>query len=157
MRTEPLAAAVLLLASPVALAQLEVGIAPEVTVVGLSAGARAEVTWRPGAEGTASRLRVAPGYLVGPEFQYVPVALGYRAVYRSQARVRPVLGAGAELQHRWVADAAPVTQLGAYLEAGVLFGFGPHLSVGVLGTLDVTFLGGAGAGLAGRGYVGWAF
>jgi hypothetical protein len=135
--------------------RLEYGLSPEITLVGLAYGARAEVLLRLGEEGSASRLRLAPGLLVGPEFVYTPLALGYRALFNSRGVVRPLVGFGLEYQQRSVHDAPPARQLGLYVETGLAVGLGRHLSVGLVGGLDVTFLGGPGAGLSGRLLLGW--
>jgi hypothetical protein len=135
--------------------RLEYNLAPELTLVGLAYGARAEVLLRLGEEGSASRLRLAPGLLVGPEFVYTPLALGYRALFNSRGLVRPLVGAGLEYQQRTVDDAPPARQLALYLEGGLAVGLGRHLSVGLVGGLDATFLGGPGAGLSVRLQLGW--
>ena len=134
---------------------LEVGLWPEVTLVGLSGGARAELAYRPGRVGTASRIRLAPGVLGGPEFTYVPVALGYRAIFRSAAIVQPILGTGLEFQYRWVSE-TDARQLAWYGEVGVQFAPRPDLAVGVVASLDWAFAGPPGAGLVLRAGVTWS-
>lgn len=135
---------------------VELGIAPEITAVGLSGGARAQLLWRPGGPRTVSRVLLAPGFLSGPEFDYVPVALGYRAVFRHGAVVRPLVGAGVEYQHRWVDDAPAARQLAVYLEFGSMFTVAPHWSVGLAAGMDATVAGGLGFGLLGRLIVVWS-
>lgn len=134
----------------------ELMLSPEVTAVGLSFGLRPELVYRPFERGTASRLTASLGLLWGPEFLYVPVSVGYRAVYRSEKTVRPVLGVGLELQQRIVGDAPWAEQLGLYLEGGVLVGLNERASVGLLLRPDVMFVGLAGAGLSARLALGWA-
>ena len=140
---------------PSAPGRFELFVAPEVTLVGLSAGVRPELLVRLGGEGP-HRLRLAPGLLLGPEFTYVPVALGYRASFRDGHVVRPLVGAGLEYQYRFVSDGEPARQLAFYLEAGATFAVSSRLSVGLAGSADVTFRGGPGAGLGVRALVGWA-
>lgn len=135
--------------------QFEVGLWPEVTLVGLSGGARAELAWRPGAPGTASRIRLAPGFLTGPEFNYFPIALGYRAVFRSTAVVRPLLGTGFEYQHRWVSDAPAARQIAWYGEVGLMVAPRPDVALGLVTAVDWTFVGGGGPGLVIRAGVTW--
>jgi hypothetical protein len=164
MRTEALTAVVgcaTLLSAGTARAEgwldhFEFGLAPEITLVGLAGGARAQVHWRPGGPRTVSRLLLAPGVLIGPEFDYVPVALGYRAIFRAGSIVRPMVGAGLEYQHRWVDDAPAARQLAFYLEFGSLFAVAPQWNVGIAAGMDVTFVGGMGFGLLGRAIVTWS-
>ncbi len=130
--------------------RLEVGGGAELTLVGLAGGLRAEALFRPGAAHTRSRIRLAPGLLFGPEFSYVPVAVGYRAVFRGDAWLRPEAGAGFEFQQRWVSDAAPVRQLAFYVEAGLQAAVGQGWSAGLQTSVDWAFLGPAGPGLVVR-------
>lgn len=164
MRTERLATAIsfaTLLSASAARAEgwldhFEFGLAPEVTLVGLAGGARAQVHWRPGGPRTVSRVVLAPGLLIGPEFDYIPVALGYRAIFRAGSIVRPMVGAGLEYQHRWVDDAPAARQLAFYLEFGALFSVAPQWNAGLAVGTDVTFAGGMGFGLLGRAIVTWS-
>ena len=135
--------------------RLELGIPAEVTLVGLTGGVRPELLFRPAEPGSASRLRVAVGLLIGPEQLFIPISLGYRAVYRQGRVVQPLVGAGLELQHRLVGDAPPVRSLGLYLEGGVGFAITPRWSVGVLVTVDVMMLGVPGFGFGPRLTVSW--
>ncbi len=132
---------------------LAVAAGPEVTLVGLAFGGRGELLVRPA--DTVHQLRIAPGFLVGPEFNYVPVALGYRAVFRQESIVRPLVGAGVESQLRWVDDAPVAWQLALYAEGGVMFRLTESLSLGALAGLDSTFVGGGGFGASVRGLLAW--
>lgn len=160
MRTEALA---LVLAASGALAQeaktptwLELGLHGEATLVGLTWGARAELLFRLGPEGTASRLRLSVGVLGGPDQLFIPVSLGWRAVYRQHATVRPIFGAGLELQNRLATGHDIVRLYGAYLEGGVGFALaGGRFTVGALAGLDVMLFGGPGVGLGPRVFVTW--
>lgn len=162
MRTEigaTLVALALLGATPVragAASPVQLGVSAEGTVVGLSFGLRPEVAYRLGGPGTASRLRASVGALLGPEFFYLPVSFGYRALYREGRLLQPLLGAGLELQNRMVTDAPVASSFGVYLEAGLLFGIGQNLSAGAVAGADVTFLGGPGGGLSLKACVNWA-
>lgn len=129
---------------------LEFGFFPEVALVGLAGGARLELLYRPFGPGSVTRLRLAPGFLAGPEFYYVPIALGYRAVFRPTQVVRPLLGSGFEYQLRVVTDGPAAHQLAWYGEVGVLFAVRPDISVGAIGGVDFTFVGGLGPGLTCR-------
>jgi hypothetical protein len=134
----------------------EFGLWPEVTLVGLAGGARAELLYRPFGPGSATRLRLAPGFLEGPEFHYVPIALGYRAVFRSTRIVRPLIGTGLEYQLRWVDDGPAAHQLAWYGETGLLVALRPDLSLGAVGALDFTFVGGPGPGIVCRLGLTWS-
>lgn len=135
---------------------LEVGLHGEVTLVGLTGGVRGELLFRLGPPGVASRLRLSLGVLGGPDQLFIPVSLGYRAVYRQRATVQPLFGVGLEVQHRLVSDAPVVRQLGVYLEGGVGFAVLPaRLTLGALLGLDVMFLGGPGVGLGPRIFLTW--
>lgn len=161
MRTEALA---LVLVASSALAQerpapptwLELGLHGEVTIVGLTYGARPELLFRLGPEGTASRLRLSFGVLGGPDQLFIPVSLGWRAVYRQHAVVRPLFGTGLELQNRLAAGHDIVRQYGLYLEGGVAFALDRgRFTVGALLGLDIMFFGGPGVGIGPRVFVTW--
>lgn len=136
--------------------RLTIAAGPEATLVGLAFGARGELLVRPGPTDSAHHLRIAPGLLVGPEFNYVPVALGYRAIFRKDHVVRPLVGGGFESQVRWVDDAPAAWQLAMYGEGGLVFRLTDSLSLGAAAGLDWTFLGGAGPGLSLRGLLVWS-
>ena len=135
----------------------EVNVPLEVTLVGLTFGVRPEVLYRPASEGTVSKLRLAFGVLGGPEQLFLPLSLGYRAHFRQADIVQPLVGAGIELQHRWVSDLPVVRQFGGYFEFGVAFAVTAHLRVQVLFGLDLMLLGGPGVGFGPRAGVGWCF
>lgn len=159
MRTEALALAVVLSAGAARgqESRFELALPVEVTLVGLTAGVRPELLFRPGDPGTVSRLRLAVGVLGGPDQLFVPVSLGYRAVFRQAHVVQPAVGLGLELQHRAVFDFPLVQQLGGYVEGGVGFAVTPQLNFGAMFSVDVMFLGGPGLGFGPRLWVGWRF
>jgi len=138
------------------LEHFEFGLAPELTLVGLAGGARAQVLWRPGGPRTVSRVVFSPGVLIGPEFDYFPVGLGYRAVFRAGSIVRPLVGAGLDYQQRQVDDAPAARQLAVYLEGGAMFAVSPQWSVGLAVGMDATVAGGLGFGLLTRVIVTWS-
>jgi hypothetical protein len=90
------------------------------------------------------------GLFAGPEQLFLPISLGYRAVFRQGAVVHPLVGAGLELQHRFVSDLPPVRAFGGYLEGGVGFEVAPGWSVGALLAVDVMVLGEPGVGVGPR-------
>jgi hypothetical protein len=141
-------------AEPVSPVQL--GVSPEMTLVGLAYGLRPEVNYRLGGPGTASRLRASVGALIGPDSFYLPVSIGYRALYRESQTLRPLLGAGLELQNRIVSDAPAASSLALYLEGGLMVALGERLSAGAVAGADVTLVGGLGAGLSIKACLGWA-
>jgi len=137
--------------------RVELNVAAEVTLVGLTAGVRPELLFRPGGDGTVSSLRLAVGVLAGPDQLFVPLSFGYRAQFRQAAVVQPLVGLGVELQHRFVRDFAPVRQLGGYLELGLGFAATRHVGVQVIAGADLMVLGGPGFGFGPRLGVGWRF
>ncbi len=136
-------------------ARFTLALPAEITVVGLTYGARPEVLYRPGAPASASRLRLAVGVLDGPDQLFIPLSLGYRAVFRGRHRVQPAVGAGVELQHRLVSDYPAVRQYGVYVEGGVGVAATPRLAFGVMVAIDVMLYGGPGAGLGPRVFASW--
>jgi hypothetical protein len=135
--------------------RFELNVAAEVTLVGLTFGVRPELLFRPGDEGTVSRLRLAVGVLAGPDQLFVPLSLGYRAQFRQAQVVQPLVGVGVELQHRFVSDLSPVRQFGAYLEFGVGFAITQHFALQAILGADLMVLGGPGFGFGPRLGVGW--
>lgn len=127
----------------------------EVTLVGLTAGIRPEALYRFGEADARSRVRVAIGLLDGPEQLFMPISIGYRAVFRTIRKVQPQFGAGLEVQHRFVSDFHTVRQFGFYLEGGVGFVIDRQLAIGAIVALDVMMYGGPGAGIGPRGFVSW--
>ncbi|MBL8921338.1 MAG: hypothetical protein JNJ54_20935 [Myxococcaceae bacterium] len=159
MRTSALGLA---LVASVALAEepstrLELQVPFEVTLVGLTWGVRPELLIRPGEAGTVSRVRVAVGVFAGKDQVFLPLSVGYRAVFRQGRLVQPAVGAGLELQHRLVSDLAAVRQFGVYVEGGVGFSVTPRLSFGLMVSLDLMLVGGPGIGLGPRLFAGWRF
>lgn len=159
MRTEAAVLLLALAASPVRAepSRLELAVPVEVTLVGLTFGVRPELLFRPGDPGTVSRLRIAVGVLAGPEQLFVPLSLGYRAVFRQAHVVQPTLGAGVEVQLRAVDDFPLVKQLGLYGEFGCGFAVTERLRLALLLGFDVMFFGGPGIGFGPRLSVGWVF
>lgn len=137
--------------------RLTISLPAEVTLVGLTAGVRPELLYRFCDPSARSRVRFAIGLLDGPEQFFMPISLGYRAIFRQSGTVQPQLGAGLELQHRFVSDFHAVRQFGFYVEGGVGFAFDARLAVGAMVALDVMMYGGPGAGLGPRVFVSWRF
>lgn len=119
-------------------------------MIGLSYGPRAEFLWRLGSPGTVSHLRTTMGFLPGPEFVFVPVGVGYRAVFRQDKTVQPLLGVGYEA-HFFLTDGPLFAQWAALcFEAGSGFALSERISVGGAVSLDWTVAGERGPGLQGR-------
>lgn len=134
---------------------LALGLHGEVTIVGLTYGVRPELLFRLGPPDTASRLHLSFGILGGPDQLFIPVSVGYRAMYRQHATVQPLFGVGLEVQNRLVSDAPPVRGYGVYLEGGVGFAFLRQFSAGALLGIDVMLLGAPGVGLGPRVFLTW--
>jgi len=137
--------------------RFELVLPAEVTLVGLTFGLRPELLFRPGEEGTRSRLRLAAGLFIGPEQTFVPVSFGYRAIFRQGAVVQPIAGAGIELQQRFVSDYPAVRQGAVYVEGGVGFELSARWSVGAMVSIDASLLGGAGASVDPRVHLSYRF
>jgi hypothetical protein len=99
-----------------------------------------------------SRLRFAVGLFAGPEQLFLPISLGYRAVFRQGAVVQPLVGVGVELQHRFVSDLPAVRAFGGYLEGGVGFEVARGWTVGALLAVDVMVVGMPGFGFGPRAF-----
>lgn len=136
--------------SPLAAHRFTVGLPAEVTVVGLTLGIRPEVLYRFGCAGSRSRLRAAIGILDGPEQLFVPVSVGYRAIFRQRSTVTAMVGVGGEWQNRIVSDLPTVRQYGVYLEGGVGITATARLTIDFAVALDVMVFGGPGIGLGPR-------
>ena len=119
----------------------------EVTLVGLTIGIRPDVLFRFGCPGSRSRIRFAVGLLTGRDQLFLPISLGYRAVFRNAELVQPSVGIGLEQQRRFVSDFATVVQSGFYVEANVGFALSPKFKIGFGTSLDLMLVGGPGAGL----------
>lgn len=129
----------------------------EASVIGLSFGPRAELLWRFGAPGSVSRLRTTIGVMPGPELVFVPIGIGYRAVFREHAIVRPFAGLGYEA-HFFLTDGPAYAQWAAiYFEGGCAFGVTDRVSIGAATSLDWTLVGERGPGLQGRVFGGYRF
>ena len=129
----------------------------EVSVVGLSYGPRFELLWRFGAPGTVSHLRTTIAVLPGPEFVFVPIGLGYRAVFRQDKTLQPLVGIGYEA-HLFLTDGPVFAQWAAlYLEGGAGVAVSDRVSVGAAVSVDWTFAGEQGPGLQGRVFGGLKF
>lgn len=125
-------------------------------LVGLAYGVRPEVLWRFGGEGARSRLRVAAGVLAGREYVYVPLAIGYRAIFRQDRDLRPLVGAGLEAQWFIISDASPVHRLGVpYLEGGAELAITDRLTLGGLAAFDVSLFSEPGFSLVMRFFATW--
>jgi hypothetical protein len=123
----------------------------EAAIVGLSVGPRAELLYRLGPPGTSSHLRTTGAVLFGPEFVYIPVGFGYRAVFRQEKLVQPLLGLGYEA-HFFLTDGGHAfAQWGvAYVEGGTGFRMTDRVSIGAAVSLEFSFIGEPGPGLAPR-------
>lgn len=141
------------LGGPLDADRFTLGVPAEVDLVGLAAGVRPELRWRPVRADGATELRVATGLMVGPELAFVPASLSLRGRWFPKAPVHPVGGLGTELQlffsggHPVVARQAVIFELGVdvdvseraavglVLEPGFapkpLIGFGAAVRLGV--------------------------
>ncbi len=130
----------------------------EASVVGFSLGPRAELLYRLGAPGSVSHLRTTTGALIGPEFVFVPVGVGYRAVFRQDKTVQPLVGLGYEA-HCFFTHEGPVFAQWAtvYLEGGVGFALDDRFSLGGAVSADWSFANEPGPGLQGRLFGGMRF
>lgn len=129
----------------------------EASVIGLSFGPRVELLRRLGSPGSVSHLRTTVGALDGPEFVFVPMGLGYRAVFRQDKTVQPLVGLGYEA-HFFVTKGPVFVQWAAvYLEAGSGFAITDRLSVGSAVSVDWSFLVEGGPGLQTRLFSGLRF
>ena len=137
--------------------RFELNVPAEVTLVGLTYGTRPELLVRFGGPSSVSRLRVAAGIFGGAEQIFVPFSLGYRAVFRPEKRVQPLLGVGLEVQLRGVSDYRLVRQFGAYLETGLGIMLDRHWSIGAMFTFDLMIFGGPGFGFGPRVHAGYRF
>ena len=135
--------------------RFELGLPAEVTLVGLTYGVRPEVLYRFGELGSVSRLRLAVGFFNGPEQFFLPVSLGYRAVFRQPRVVHPIVGVGLEYQGRFTSGFHPIHAGGAYVEGGVSFQVAYRWTVGVLAQVDVMFIETPGFGLGPRAFIAW--
>lgn len=135
-----------------------VGLGLETAIVGLSFGVRPELQYRLGPPGTISHFRTSVGLLFGPEFTFVPVSIGYRAVFRQGKTVQPLLGTGLQSNFFLVSGGPVFAQLGVfYLEGGSGFALNDRLSIGAAASLEWAFIGEPGPGLALRVFGGWKF
>jgi hypothetical protein len=129
----------------------------EVSLIGLSYGPRAEMLWRFGGAGTVSHLRTTIGVLPGPELVFVPIGLGYRAVFRQAHLVQPFLGLGWEA-HFFLHDGPLFAQSSAvYLETGLGFAISDRALLGCALSLDWTVAGERGPGIQERVFAGLRF
>jgi hypothetical protein len=122
-----------------------VGIPAEVNLVGLAGGLRPELLWTVGA---GQSLRFAAGMMVGPELTFVPVDIGYRAVFFPERKVHPELGLNWEGQNI-LSSGMPKVRRGAMsLDLGCRGDIGEHWSVGGHISPDFALVGDMGFGLA---------
>lgn len=102
--------------------RFSLGVPVEVDLVGLAAGVRPELLWRPVRADGAMHVRAATGIIAGPELVFVPFSLTLRGQWFPRRDVHPLAGIGAELQtfftvgHPVVARSAIVTELGVDVE-----------------------------------------
>jgi hypothetical protein len=151
-------AAVLLTAAPedeaaLAASRFTVALPAEVDVIGFVYGVRPELLYRPWGESSRSRLRLAIGALTGPEYFFQPISFGYRAVFRGDRTVQPLVGLGLELQRIIVHD-APVMRRWpvGYVELGSGFALTERFQVGALASAELKLLGEPGPGLSLRAF-----
>lgn len=129
----------------------------EATVVGFSVGPRVDLLYRLGGPGSFSHLRLTAGALVGPEFVYVPVGIGYRAAFRQTKTVQPLVGLGTEA-HMFLVSGHVFRQWGVvYLEAGSGFALTKKLALGAVATVEWAMIGEPGPGLAARLFASYRF
>lgn len=123
----------------------------DAAIVGLSFGPRAELLYRLGPKGTWSHLRTTAGVLFGPEFVFVPVGVGYRAMFRQDKTVQPFVGVAYE-SHFFLAGADHVfVQWGVFcMEAGAGFAVSDRVALGAAAQLEFSFIGEPGPGLEPR-------
>lgn len=91
----------------------------QVDLLGLAVGVRPEVLYRPFRATRGANLRFGFGLLPGPEYFFLPIALGWRQHFVPHHRVTLELGAGYEQQFFFVRDAPAVTRGLMYAEFGL--------------------------------------
>ncbi len=129
----------------------------EVSIIGLSFGPRVELLYRLGPPGSVSHLRTTVAVLAGPEFVFVPTGIGYRAVFRQDKTIQPLVGLGYEAHFFLTEGPIFVQWATVYLEAGSGFAITDRLSVGGAVSLDWSFAGEGGPGLQTRLFSGLRF
>lgn len=129
----------------------------EATVVGFSVGPRLDLLYRLGGPRSFSHLRLTAGALIGPEFVYLPVGIGYRAAFRQSKTVQPLVGLGTEV-HMFLVSGHVFRQWGVvYLEAGCGFAVTQRVSLGAIANVEWAMIGEPGPGLAARLFGGYRF
>lgn len=129
----------------------------EATVVGFSVGPRLDLLYRLGGPRSFSHLRLTAGALSGPEFVYLPVGIGYRASFRKNKTVQPLLGLGTEV-HLFLVSGHIFRQWGVvYLEVGSGFAVTKRVTIGAVATVEWAMIGEPGPGLAARLFGGYHF
>lgn len=91
----------------------------EAQLIGLAFGVHGEFLYRPFRADRGANLRVGVSLAGGPEFFYLPLALGWRQHFVPHHRVTLELGAGYEQQSFFVPGLDPVTRSAFYGEGGV--------------------------------------
>lgn len=91
----------------------------QVDLLGLAVGVRPEVLYRPFRATRGANLRFGFGLLPGPEYFFLPIAVGWRQHFVPHHRVTLELGAGYEQQFFFVRDAPAVTRGFLYTELGL--------------------------------------
>ncbi len=126
-----------------------VGVGAETDLIGLAFGARPEVLFRPWAD-RGFNLRLASGFLAGPEITFVPIDLGVRQLMRPGRSVRPHIGAGFEYQVFWYGGEDPATRPALYFETGFEAKIADDLWLGLQFAPDLAVFGSFGFGFATR-------
>lgn len=129
----------------------------EASVVGLSFGPRAELLYRLGPPGTVSHARTTIGVLIGPEFVFMPLGIGYRALFRQAKTVQPFVGLGYEAHFFFTEGPVFAQWTAIYLEGGTGFAINDQVTVGGALSVDWTLTGERGPGLQARLFGGYSF
>lgn len=128
----------------------------EMTLVGLSYGPRFEFLYDISSQRSGQMLRLAPGILYGPEFIYVPVALGYRNYFLNHGDIFQLFwGAGVEYQGRYITDGESAHQGMIYIEDGALLSLTPGFALSIHFGVDWAVLGPPGPGVITRVMLQW--
>jgi len=93
----------------------------ETQLIGLGFGARGDLLYRPFRPNRGANLRLGLGLASGPEFAYLPFALGWRQHFVAHRIVTLELGAGYEQQSVFIPGLAPISRAAVYGEGGLGF------------------------------------
>lgn len=91
----------------------------EAQLIGLAFGLHAECLYRPFRADRGANLRVGVSLAGGPEFFYLPLAIGWRQHFVPHHRVTLELGAGYEQQSFFVPSLPAITRAAFYGEGGL--------------------------------------